>query len=43
MWKVSANKDQEKIAELAKMYEYIKSFKRSPIWPLNRDLVTLAG
>ena len=29
MCKISANKDQEKIADLAKMYNYIMSFKRS--------------
>ncbi len=38
MCKVSANKDQEKIADLAKRYGYIMSLKMSLIRPLNRDL-----
>ena len=32
MCKIAANKDQKKIADLAKMNEYIICFKRSLIW-----------
>ncbi len=36
MCKVS--KDHEKIADFAKMYNYIMNFKRSLFWSLNDDL-----
>ena len=38
MFKVSANKDQEKVADLAKMYNYIMCFKRSLFRSLNGSL-----
>ncbi len=38
MCKVAGNKDQEKIADLAKVYEHSMSFKRTLIRPLNHDL-----
>ena len=38
MCKYSANRDQEKIANLAKKYEHIMSLKRNLIRPLNHDL-----
>ncbi len=41
MCKASANKDHEKIADLAKRYKYYES-QKEPLWPLNRGLATLA-
>ena len=38
MCKVSANEDQDKIADLAEMYKYIMSFKRSLFQSLNGSL-----